>query len=160
MRQDTALSSSLEFLYLDLSMLGVLMLFFGLGIFAYLRPCAGSCQNADQLLALFYTVITPMLNPFVYTLRNQEVTGAMRRLLKRYLWSLESLKFLDTGTWSLDSFKEKREAGTYSPQGSGLGSVWWVWDSLACLAQGLKALTYCSEISSRASSYGLELICL
>lgn len=80
------------------SHLFVIMLFFGPGIFAYLRPCAGSCQNADQLLALFYTVITPMLNPFVYTLRNQEVTGAMRRLLKRYLWSLESLKFLDTGT--------------------------------------------------------------
>ncbi|KAM5334302.1 olfactory receptor 10P1 [Glossophaga mutica] len=69
------------------SHLFVVMLFFGTGTVAYMRPWAGSSQDADQILALFYTVVTPMFNPFVYTLRNKEVTGAMRRLVKKYLWS-------------------------------------------------------------------------
>lgn len=69
------------------SHLFVVTLLFGTGTVAYLRPSAGSSQDADLILALFYTVVTPMFNPFVYTLRNKEVTGAMRRLLKKYRWS-------------------------------------------------------------------------
>uniref|UniRef100_A0A4X1W453 Olfactory receptor n=1 Tax=Sus scrofa TaxID=9823 RepID=A0A4X1W453_PIG len=69
------------------SHLFVVILFFGTGTAAYMRPWAGSSQDGDQILALFYTVVTPMFNPFIYTLRNKEVTGAMRRLMKRYLWS-------------------------------------------------------------------------
>ncbi|XP_043734805.1 olfactory receptor 9-like [Cervus elaphus] len=64
----------------------VVMLFFGTGIIAYMRLGTGSSQARDQILALFYAVVTPMFNPFVYTLRNEEVTGAMRRLVKKYLW--------------------------------------------------------------------------
>ncbi|XP_058413997.1 olfactory receptor 10P22-like [Diceros bicornis minor] len=69
------------------SHLFVVVLFFGTGTVAYMRPWAGSSQDVDQILALFYTVVTPMFNPFVYTLRSKEVTGAIRRLVKRYLWS-------------------------------------------------------------------------
>ena len=69
------------------SHLFVVMLFFGTGIVAYMRLGAGSSQTRDQILALFYAVVTPMFNPLVYTLRNKEVTGAMRRLVKKYLWS-------------------------------------------------------------------------
>ncbi|KAF0883406.1 OLF9 protein, partial [Crocuta crocuta] len=69
------------------SHLFVVLLFFGTGTVTYMRPWAGSSQDMDQILALFYTVVTPVFNPFVYTLRNKEVTGAMRRLVKRYLWS-------------------------------------------------------------------------
>lgn len=69
------------------SHLFVVTLFFGTGTVAYMRPSAGSSQDADLILALFYTVVTPMFNPFVYTLRNKEVTEAMRRLLKKYRWS-------------------------------------------------------------------------
>uniref|UniRef100_A0A4W2G4N7 G-protein coupled receptors family 1 profile domain-containing protein n=1 Tax=Bos indicus x Bos taurus TaxID=30522 RepID=A0A4W2G4N7_BOBOX len=69
------------------SHLFVVMLFFGTGIVAYMRLGAGSSQTRDQILALFYAVVTPMFNPFVYTLRNKKVTGAMRRLVKKYLWS-------------------------------------------------------------------------
>ncbi|XP_013376255.1 PREDICTED: olfactory receptor 9-like [Chinchilla lanigera] len=69
------------------SHLFVVILFFGPATVAYLRPEAGSSPDTDQVIGIFYTVVTPMFNPFVYTLRNKEVTGAMRRLMTRYLWS-------------------------------------------------------------------------
>ncbi|XP_004647163.1 olfactory receptor 9-like [Octodon degus] len=67
------------------SHLFVVILFFGTGTVAYLRREAGSSPDTDQIIAVFYTVVTPMFNPFVYTLRNKEVTGAMRRLMSRFL---------------------------------------------------------------------------
>ncbi|XP_021059919.1 olfactory receptor 9-like [Mus pahari] len=66
------------------SHLFVVILFFGTGTVAYMRPQADSFGDTDQIITLFYTVVTPMCNPFVYSLRNKEVTGAMRRLVKRY----------------------------------------------------------------------------
>ncbi|XP_013376256.1 PREDICTED: olfactory receptor 9-like [Chinchilla lanigera] len=70
------------------SHLFVVILFFGSASVAYLRPESGSSVDTDQIYAFFYTVVTPMFNPFVYTLRNKEVTGAMKWLMHRYFWSL------------------------------------------------------------------------
>ncbi|XP_049639997.1 olfactory receptor 9-like [Suncus etruscus] len=66
------------------SHLFVVMLFFGTGTVAYMNPGTGSNQDTDQILTFFYTVVTPMFNPFVYTLRNKDVAEAMKRLVKRY----------------------------------------------------------------------------
>uniref|UniRef100_A0A8D2AK75 Olfactory receptor n=1 Tax=Sciurus vulgaris TaxID=55149 RepID=A0A8D2AK75_SCIVU len=61
----------------------VVSLFFGTASITYIRPQAGSSVTTDRILSLFYTVITPMLNPIIYTLRNTEVTGALRHMVKR-----------------------------------------------------------------------------
>ncbi|XP_016282632.2 olfactory receptor 9-like [Monodelphis domestica] len=63
----------------------VVTLFFGTGTIAYMRPQANATQDMDQILSLFYTVVTPMFNPFIYTLRNKEVMGALRRKLTKHL---------------------------------------------------------------------------
>ncbi|NXD17801.1 OR4S2 protein, partial [Nothocercus nigrocapillus] len=59
----------------------VVILFFGPCTFTYIR--SSSNLSEDKWVALFYTVITPMLNPIIYTLRNEEVKSAMRKLWNR-----------------------------------------------------------------------------
>ena len=61
----------------------VVVLFFGTIISVYIQPKSKYTQNYSKFLTLFYTVVTPLLNPLIYTLRNKEAKWALRRLLGR-----------------------------------------------------------------------------
>uniref|UniRef100_K7FZF0 Olfactory receptor 10G6-like n=1 Tax=Pelodiscus sinensis TaxID=13735 RepID=K7FZF0_PELSI len=50
-------------------------------VFIYLRP--GSQDPVDRVVAVFYTTVTPFLNPLIYTLRNKEMKAALMRLIQQ-----------------------------------------------------------------------------
>ncbi|XP_074774517.1 olfactory receptor 5G25-like [Athene noctua] len=63
------------------SHLTTVSIFYGTSLFMYLKPSSDSSKE-DKWAALFYTVVTPMLNPLIYSLRNKDVKEALRRLTK------------------------------------------------------------------------------
>ena len=60
----------------------VVTLFYGSGSVTYLRPKASHSPGTDKLLALFYTVVTSMLNPIIYSVKSKPIREAMLRLLR------------------------------------------------------------------------------
>ncbi|XP_073473886.1 olfactory receptor 1G1-like [Aquarana catesbeiana] len=63
------------------SHLMVISLFYGTIIFIYFRPPSDYSSQYDRIVSLAYTIITPMLNPFIYSLRNQDVRQALEKLI-------------------------------------------------------------------------------
>jgi olfactory receptor len=61
----------------------VVSLFYGSTIYTYLQPIGSYSESEGKFVALFYTIITPMLNPLTYTLRNKDVKGALCKMLRR-----------------------------------------------------------------------------
>ncbi|XP_005406772.2 PREDICTED: olfactory receptor 8S1-like [Chinchilla lanigera] len=59
----------------------VVTIFYGSGIFRYMTPASGSAL--EQVVSMQYSVVTPLLNPFIYSLKNKEVKAALRRVLVR-----------------------------------------------------------------------------
>lgn len=60
----------------------VVSLFFGTSSAVYIQPKRFYGHSQREFLTLFYTVVTPTLNPLIYTLRNKDVKGALRRMLR------------------------------------------------------------------------------
>ncbi|XP_068929798.1 olfactory receptor 10C1 [Petaurus breviceps papuanus] len=63
----------------------VVSLFYGTAIFIYIRPKASYDPTTDPLLSLFYAVVTPILNPVIYSLRNADVKAALKRTLRKVI---------------------------------------------------------------------------
>lgn len=63
------------------SHLTVVFVHYGCASIIYLWPKSKSASDKDQLVAVTYTVVTPLLSPLVYSLRNKEVKTALKRVL-------------------------------------------------------------------------------
>ncbi|XP_002709170.1 olfactory receptor 10AG1-like [Oryctolagus cuniculus] len=63
----------------------VVVLFYGSATITYLNTKSNQYEGTDKLLSLFYTILTPMFNPVIYSLRNKDVTDALRKFLPKLL---------------------------------------------------------------------------
>ncbi|XP_007957009.2 olfactory receptor 18-like [Orycteropus afer afer] len=65
------------------SHLSVICLFFGTGLGVYLSSTVSYSAQKGAVASVMYTVVTPMLNPFIYSLRNRDIKRALQKLLRR-----------------------------------------------------------------------------
>uniref|UniRef100_A0A8C8VJ59 Olfactory receptor n=1 Tax=Pelusios castaneus TaxID=367368 RepID=A0A8C8VJ59_9SAUR len=65
--------------------LTVVTIWYGSTIFLYVKPSAKNSLDLNKTINVFNTIVTPLLNPFIYTLRNKEVKEALGKALSRIL---------------------------------------------------------------------------
>ncbi|KAM9769015.1 olfactory receptor 5P56-like [Dama dama] len=61
------------------SHLALICLFYGTATFMYTQPSSRSSAEQNKVVSVFYTVIIPMLNPLIYSLRNKDVKAALKK---------------------------------------------------------------------------------
>ncbi|XP_076971147.1 olfactory receptor 9I1 [Tamandua tetradactyla] len=66
------------------SHLTAVALFFGTLIFMYIRSGSGKSLEEDKVVSVFYSVVIPMLNPLIYSLRNKDVKSAFKKITGRF----------------------------------------------------------------------------
>uniref|UniRef100_A0A8C3HPE4 Olfactory receptor n=1 Tax=Chrysemys picta bellii TaxID=8478 RepID=A0A8C3HPE4_CHRPI len=74
------------------SHLMVVTLFYGTALITYLRPKSSSTPDSDLIISLMNTIVAPVLNPIIYTLRNKEVKGAFRKTLEKKTYRFKLIK--------------------------------------------------------------------
>ncbi|KAM6160798.1 olfactory receptor 5B2-like [Erethizon dorsatum] len=62
-------------------------IFYGTSIFMYLQPTSSHSMDTDKISSVFYTIVIPMLNPMVYSLRNEEVKSAFVKVKCTFILS-------------------------------------------------------------------------
>ncbi|XP_059029484.1 olfactory receptor 2T4-like [Mustela lutreola] len=70
----------------------VVILFYGAAIYTYMLPSSYHTPEKDMMVSVFYTILTPVLNPLVYSLRNKDVMGALKKMLNVGLVFQETIK--------------------------------------------------------------------
>uniref|UniRef100_H0XR95 Olfactory receptor n=2 Tax=Otolemur garnettii TaxID=30611 RepID=H0XR95_OTOGA len=65
------------------SHLAAVTLYYGTLLFIYSRPSSSYALERDKVVSVFYTVVIPMLNPLIYSLRNKDVKDALKKMLTR-----------------------------------------------------------------------------
>ncbi|XP_004596611.2 olfactory receptor 5AC1-like isoform X1 [Ochotona princeps] len=58
-------------------------LFYGTLFLMYVHPGSVPTEEQNKMYSVFYTIVIPLLNPFIYSLRNKEVIGALRKIMKK-----------------------------------------------------------------------------
>ncbi|KAM6448929.1 olfactory receptor 10A3-like, partial [Liasis olivaceus] len=66
------------------SHLFVVGLFYVSGFFRYMKPTSGSSSELDIVVSIQYSILTPMLNPIIYSLKNKDMKMAMRKIMQRF----------------------------------------------------------------------------
>ncbi|XP_053428543.1 olfactory receptor 2T6 [Nycticebus coucang] len=61
----------------------VVTLFYGAALYMYMLPQSYHTPIKDKVFSAFYTIVTPLLNPLIYSLRNRDVAGALKRVMAR-----------------------------------------------------------------------------
>ncbi|XP_042547483.1 olfactory receptor 478-like [Dipodomys spectabilis] len=69
------------------SHLTAVSLYYGTVMFIYLMPKSSYSTDQNKVISVFYMVVIPMLNPLIYSLRNNEIKGALKRELWRKVFS-------------------------------------------------------------------------
>ncbi|CAD7690128.1 unnamed protein product [Nyctereutes procyonoides] len=62
------------------------ILFFGSGAFMYLKPSSAGSMDEGKISSVFYTSVVPMMNPFIYSLRNKDIKLAARKTLSKRMF--------------------------------------------------------------------------
>uniref|UniRef100_UPI00313A19FE olfactory receptor family 8 subfamily G member 29, pseudogene 1 n=1 Tax=Mus musculus TaxID=10090 RepID=UPI00313A19FE len=65
------------------SHISAVAIFYGSGAFMYLQPSSVSSMDQGKVSSVFYTTVVPMLNPLIYSLRNKDVSVALKKILER-----------------------------------------------------------------------------
>ncbi|XP_003472789.1 olfactory receptor 8G50-like [Cavia porcellus] len=71
------------------SHLSAVAAFFGSGAFMYLQPSSSNSMDQGKVSSVFYTIVIPMLNPLIYSLRNKDVKVALCKIFQKYQSSLK-----------------------------------------------------------------------
>ncbi|XP_057584283.1 olfactory receptor 5L1-like [Hippopotamus amphibius kiboko] len=69
------------------SHLTAIVVFHGTILFIYCRPHSGNSIDSDKVATVFYTIVIPMLNPLIYSLRNKDVKDALRKVVNSKIFS-------------------------------------------------------------------------
>ncbi|XP_036283333.1 olfactory receptor 5L1-like [Pipistrellus kuhlii] len=72
------------------SHLTAIVVFHGTILFTYCRPSTGDSTDTDKVATVFYTVVIPMLNPLIYSVRNKDVKEALRKMVRSKIFSLRT----------------------------------------------------------------------
>ncbi|MBZ3874242.1 Olfactory receptor 5T2 [Sciurus carolinensis] len=67
-------------------------IYHGTILFMYVRPSSNYALDHDMIVSIFYTIVIPMLNPIIYSLRNKDVKETMKRVLRKNL-CMDKIKF-------------------------------------------------------------------
>ncbi|XP_075404284.1 olfactory receptor 5T9-like [Tenrec ecaudatus] len=67
-------------------------IYHGTILFIYMRPSSSYSLNHDMIVSIFYTIVIPMLNPIIYSLRNKDVKEATKKLFEK-LWFINKVHF-------------------------------------------------------------------
>ncbi|XP_072217117.1 olfactory receptor 14J1-like [Excalfactoria chinensis] len=80
--------------------LAVVSLFLCTAVFAYLKPTSISSPSMDLMVAVLYSVVPPAVNPLIYSMRNQEVKDAVRKVMTKCVSKAVNGRFFEFMTYN------------------------------------------------------------